>query len=50
VAILLQNKQCTYRSHESITDKLLYYNTLPRAIYIAVKENNWNTISNILMR
>ena len=25
VAIALQKRQCTYRSHESITDKLLWY-------------------------
>jgi hypothetical protein len=28
VAIELQKRQCTVRSHELITDKLLYYNAL----------------------
>jgi len=27
-AIALQNRQCAYRSHGTITDKLLYYNAL----------------------
>jgi len=36
VAIALQNRQCTVRSHESITDKLQYYNTsLLSSIYSA---------------
>jgi len=50
VAIELQKRQCTVRSHDSTTDMLLKYNTSHRAIYIASRRSQDSLASNHLSK
>ena len=42
VAIALQKRQCTVRSHESITDKLLQFNTSYLSYICSAKRTAWS--------